>query len=124
MSQITNETGYNSIAIYGGADKHKQKTELITHGCDVLIATPGRLVDLLEAQKIGLNSLRFFVLDEADRMLDMGFEKDIKKITGRQDFPKNPHRTVQPETSWQKSALNPNAQKKKVSDLLFLCDEL
>ncbi|PRP85044.1 hypothetical protein PROFUN_07228 [Planoprotostelium fungivorum] len=111
--KITNETGYNSIAIYGGADKHKQKTELITHGCDVLIATPGRLVDLLESQKIGLNSLRFFVLDEADRMLDMGFEKDIKKITGRQDFPKDPNRTVQPETSWQKSSLNPNAQKKK-----------
>lgn len=50
------------------------------HGVEILIATPGRLLDFMESGVVRLNKVTFLVLDEADRMLDMGFEKEIKKI--------------------------------------------
>ena len=65
--------------IYGGADSGEQMREL-SRGCHLLVATPGRLVDFLERGKIGLELCRFLCLDEADRMLDMGFEPQIRRI--------------------------------------------
>ena len=59
--------------IYGGADVGEQIRNL-QRGCHLLVATPGRLVDFLERGKVGLEFCRFLCLDEADRMLDMGFE--------------------------------------------------
>lgn len=65
--------------IFGGVNQNSQ-TNALRNGVDVLIATPGRLLDLVGQGFIKLNQLQFFVLDEADRMLDMGFVHDVKKI--------------------------------------------
>jgi ATP-dependent RNA helicase DDX3X len=65
--------------VYGGADIGQQ-IRTIERGCDLLAATPGRLVDLMERGKISLANIKFLVLDEADRMLDMGFEPQIRQI--------------------------------------------
>ncbi len=59
--------------------KQGPQTNALKNGVDVLIATPGRLLDLMNQGFISLKSIRYFVLDEADRMLDMGFIHDIKK---------------------------------------------
>lgn len=69
----------SSIVCYGGVDKYKQKTEL-QRGCDLIISTPGRLIDFLEMGVTNLFRVSYLVLDEADRMLDMGFEPQIRKI--------------------------------------------
>jgi ATP-dependent RNA helicase DDX3X len=66
-------TGIASVCIYGGAEVREQLRQ-IERGCDLLVATPGRLVDLIERGRLGMENVRFLVLDEADRMLDMGFE--------------------------------------------------
>ena len=68
-----------SSILYGGADTIYQLSQL-SKGCNILVATPGRLLDVLEKGKISLSKVKYFVLDEADRMLDMGFEKDVRSI--------------------------------------------
>ncbi|TLV01218.1 DEAD/DEAH box helicase [Dyadobacter luticola] len=65
--------------IFGGVGQ-KPQTDALQKGIDVLIATPGRLLDLINQGFVKLNQLEFFVLDEADRMLDMGFVHDVKKV--------------------------------------------
>merc|ERR1719502_2195107 len=72
-------TGIATVCIYGGAEVREQLRQIET-GCDLLVATPGRLVDLIERGRISLASIRFLILDEADRMLDMGFEPQIRRI--------------------------------------------
>jgi len=69
---------YTSV-VYGGASMGVQSREL-EKGCDILVGTPGRLLDMIDRGKVSLSRVRFLVLDEADRMLDMGFEKPIRKI--------------------------------------------
>ncbi|XP_034041355.1 probable ATP-dependent RNA helicase DDX43 [Thalassophryne amazonica] len=71
--------GYKSICIYGGGDRRGQVTT-VKGGVDIVIATPGRLNDLQMNELINLRSITYLVLDEADRMLDMGFEPQIMKI--------------------------------------------
>ncbi|XP_061601138.1 probable ATP-dependent RNA helicase DDX43 [Cololabis saira] len=71
--------GFKSICIYGGGDRRKQ-INLVKTGVDIVIATPGRLNDLQMNELINLRSITYLVLDEADRMLDMGFEPQIMKI--------------------------------------------
>ncbi|XP_061141808.1 probable ATP-dependent RNA helicase DDX43 [Syngnathus typhle] len=71
--------GYKSICIYGGGDRRGQ-INLVKSGVDIVIATPGRLNDLQMNEYISLRSITYLVLDEADRMLDMGFEPQIMKI--------------------------------------------
>lgn len=68
--------------VFGGVSQNAQEREL-RNGVDVLVATPGRLLDLAQQGIIKLDKIKFFVLDEADRMLDMGFINDIKKIIAR-----------------------------------------
>nr|CAB3236930.1 DEAD-box ATP-dependent RNA helicase 20-like [Phallusia mammillata] len=68
---------------YGGANRHQQYNNLARRGCDLLIATPGRLMDFIMANYIKLDQCSFLVLDEADRMLDMGFGPQIEKIVGQ-----------------------------------------
>ncbi|KAH6916396.1 ATP-dependent RNA helicase ded-1 [Coprinopsis sp. MPI-PUGE-AT-0042] len=72
--------------VYGGADINQQ-LRLIEKGCDLLSATPGRLVDLIERGRISLANIKYLVLDEADRMLDMGFEPQIRRIVQGEDMP-------------------------------------
>ena len=72
-------TGLRHTVIFGGVNQNPQ-VEKLKHGVDILIATPGRLLDLINQRYITLNNVRHFVLDEADRMLDMGFIHDIKRI--------------------------------------------
>lgn len=71
--------GFRSMTIFGGVSQVPQVQQL-QRGVDVLIATPGRLLDLLSQNLISLNHLRYFILDEADRMLDMGFVHDVKRV--------------------------------------------
>ncbi|WP_321436793.1 DEAD/DEAH box helicase [uncultured Bacteroides sp.] len=72
-------TGLRHTVIFGGVPQ-KPQTDALRKGVDILIATPGRLLDLINQGFISLKTLEFFVLDEADRMLDMGFIHDIKRI--------------------------------------------
>ncbi len=73
------KTHVKAIAIYGGTSKHNQIVK-IKRGVDVLIATPGRLLDLMNMRVVKLDHVQMAVLDEADQMLDMGFIDDVKKI--------------------------------------------
>ncbi len=75
-------TALKSTVIFGGVSQHKQ-VEALKSGVDILIATPGRLLDLMQQQHIQLDRLKHFVLDEADRMLDMGFLNDVKKVIAK-----------------------------------------
>jgi ATP-dependent RNA helicase RhlE len=74
--------GITHTTIFGGVNQNPQ-VNAIKRGVDVVVATPGRLLDLMNQGFIKLNSIEFFVLDEADRMLDMGFINDIKKIIAK-----------------------------------------
>ncbi|XP_062521968.1 ATP-dependent RNA helicase DDX3X-like [Corticium candelabrum] len=77
--------------VYGGADIGSQLREL-DRGCHVLVATPGRLVDMMERGRVGLDLCRHLVLDEADRMLDMGFEPQIRRIVDQDAMPQRGNR--------------------------------
>lgn len=72
-------TGLKSMVIFGGVNQNPQ-VDVIRNGVDILIATPGRLLDLMNQGHISLRDVEFFVLDEADRMLDMGFIHDVKRL--------------------------------------------
>jgi ATP-dependent RNA helicase DDX3X len=93
VSQIFDESrkfAYRSwvrpCVVYGGADIGSQ-LRAMERGCDLLVATPGRLVDLIERGRISLCNIKYLVLDEADRMLDMGFEPQIRRIVEGEDMP-------------------------------------
>ncbi|KAI8087698.1 P-loop containing nucleoside triphosphate hydrolase protein [Gilbertella persicaria] len=92
-SQIFNEARkfcYRSYVrpcvAYGGADI-QQQLRLIDRGCHLLVATPGRLVDILERRRVSFQNIQYLVLDEADRMLDMGFEPQVRRIVEGEDMP-------------------------------------
>ena len=72
-------TGLRSTVVYGGVDI-KQQLPIVRGGVEILVATPGRLLDHVEQKSVYLGQVEIFVLDEADRMLDMGFIPDIKRI--------------------------------------------
>ncbi len=76
------KTNLKYKVIFGGVSQHGQ-VEALHNGIDVLVATPGRLLDLMNQKFVNLNNIQFFVLDEADRMLDMGFVHDVKKIIAK-----------------------------------------
>ena len=77
--------GVSSVAVYGGNDGNRYDQELksMKSGVDVVIATPGRLISHISLGNVDLSKVSFFVLDEADRMLDMGFSDDIMKIASQ-----------------------------------------
>jgi ATP-dependent RNA helicase RhlE len=72
-------TGLNCTVVFGGVNQNPQ-TNALRNGVDILVATPGRLLDLMNQGHISLKDVEIFVLDEADRMLDMGFIHDVRKI--------------------------------------------
>ena len=77
--------GVSSVAVYGGNDGNRYDQELrsLRMGADVVIATPGRLISHLSLGNVDFSKVSFFILDEADRMLDMGFSEDIKTIAAK-----------------------------------------
>ena len=83
IQEVAIEFGKSSkirnTCVFGGAPKGPQIRDL-ENGCEIVIATPGRLIDILEMGKTNLRRTTYLVLDEADRMLDMGFEPQIRKI--------------------------------------------
>jgi ATP-dependent RNA helicase DeaD len=73
---------FRTVAVYGGARMGRQ-LEQLSRGCDLVVGTPGRMLDHLSRGSMSLNNVRYVVLDEADRMLDIGFRPDIEKILRR-----------------------------------------
>ncbi|KAF9105932.1 DEAD-box ATP-dependent RNA helicase, partial [Mortierella sp. AM989] len=86
--RFTYQTRVRPVVIYGGADIRIQKEKLAL-GCDILIATPGRLVDAMERGAVALDQVRHLILDEADRILDLGFEDIIREILLSSDLPRD-----------------------------------
>lgn len=79
--KFAGRAGLKTLTVYGGASREGQRVQL-SRGVDMLIATPGRLLDFLQCGDVSLGKVTYLVLDEADRMLDMGFEKEIVRILG------------------------------------------
>ncbi|SEP20705.1 DEAD/DEAH box helicase [Mucilaginibacter sp. OK283] len=75
-------TGLKNLVIFGGVSQNPQ-VDALRRGVDILIATPGRLLDLMNQRFVHLDQVRMLILDEADRMLDMGFVNDVKKIIAK-----------------------------------------
>ncbi len=75
-------TGLKHLVIFGGVSQNPQ-TEALRRGVDILVATPGRLLDLMNQRFVNLEHIQILVLDEADRMLDMGFVNDVKKVIAK-----------------------------------------
>jgi len=82
VAEYSKHLSLSSMAVYGGVDTEAQKQRLIK-GIDILVATPGRLLDLAHQRALHFDELEVLVLDEADRMVDMGFVGDINKIVDR-----------------------------------------
>jgi superfamily II DNA/RNA helicase len=82
MEGLSYFTGLSSIAVYGGGDGITFSTEkkALSHGADLVICTPGRMIAHLQMGYVKLDGLKYLILDEADRMLDMGFNDDLMKI--------------------------------------------
>jgi len=74
--------GLNHLVVFGGVSQTAQ-VQALRHGIDILVATPGRLLDLMNQRHISLQHIEQFVLDEADRMLDMGFINDVKRVISK-----------------------------------------
>lgn len=82
FSAYGKHTGISHTVIFGGVSQRAQ-TDALRKGVDILIATPGRLLDLMNQKFVNLHHISMFVLDEADRMLDMGFIHDVKKVIAK-----------------------------------------
>ena len=108
-------TGLRTCVAYGGADIREQMRDL-ERGCDIVVATPGRLVDLIERGRMSLNRIAFLTLDEADRMLDMGFEPQIRRIVEGEDMPS--HRNGSRQTMMF-SATFPKEIQRLAADFLY-----
>ena len=78
--ELTKFTGLNVVTLVGGVDFDKQKKQLDQGFVDIIVATPGRLIDFTEQKEIWLDQIEFLVIDEADRLLDMGFIPSVKRI--------------------------------------------
>nr|BAG72093.1 vasa [Trachurus japonicus] len=81
------------VVVYGGVASGHQIRD-ICRGCNILCGTPGRLLDVIGRGKVGLEKLRYLVLDEADRMLDMGFEPDMRRLVGSPGMPTKENRNT------------------------------
>ncbi|XP_061345286.1 DEAD-box ATP-dependent RNA helicase 52B-like [Gastrolobium bilobum] len=86
VKKFAYQTGVKVVVAYGGASIGQQLRNL-EKGVDILVATPGRLVDIIEREKVSLTRIKYLALDEADRMLDMGFERQIRKIVEQMHMP-------------------------------------
>ena len=103
LAPLAQKLGLRAVAVYGGADIDRQVAKL-RKGVDVIIATPGRLIDLGDRGEVAVDDLETLVLDEADRMADMGFMPQVEWVLRRLD---QPHQTLlfsatstAPSTGW------------------------
>ncbi|CAD7699457.1 unnamed protein product [Ostreobium quekettii] len=111
--KFTFQTGIRPVVIYGGAPVQQQLREL-ERGCDMLVATPGRLSDLIERGRVSLGRVHYLALDEADRMLDMGFEPQIRRIVEGEGMPPTGQRQT-----LMFSATFPKEIQRLASDFLY-----
>lgn len=81
--QMTRHTSLHSVCLMGGIDYQQQQQQLEKDFVDIIIATPGRLIDLIQRSEVFLDRIEVLVLDEADRMLDMGFIPDVKRLIAK-----------------------------------------
>ncbi|GJJ78006.1 hypothetical protein EMPS_10365 [Entomortierella parvispora] len=86
--RFTYKTNLRPAVVYGGADVRAQ-VQKMSGGCDILVATAGRLKDMIQRGHVSLSHVRHLVLDEADRMLDMGFGPDIREIVNKSSMPQD-----------------------------------
>src|ERR1700733_10717905 len=82
IKRLSKHTPIRSVPVYGG-QKIAAQMKFLKHGPEILVGTPGRVIDLLDRRIIALDNIRFVVLDEVDRMLDIGFRDDIRNILSR-----------------------------------------
>ena len=108
--KVCYRSGIRPVVCYGGAPIVEQLREL-ERGCGLLVGTPGRVSDLMERRRLAVGHVAVLILDEADRMLDMGFEPQIRKIAQQADMPQPPSRQTllfsatfpRPSCSWRAS---------------------
>lgn len=103
--------GIRTLCVYGGVPKHEQTVQLKAGGIHIVVATPGRLEDIMNDRKCSLDEVSYVVLDEADRMLDLGFEPHIRKIV---QATRADRQTLMFSATW------PTSIRKLASD--FLCN--
>jgi ATP-dependent RNA helicase DDX3X len=80
------QTGINVVKVYGGTPKYAQIREL-DDGADIVIATPGRLIDFIQSRNVTIEQVKYFIIDEADRIMDMGFEPSVNEIVFNSRMP-------------------------------------
>jgi len=101
IDEVVNQFSYiSSVCVYGGAPRGPQIGKIQRERPDIIIATPGRLIDFLKEGVLNLHNVSYLVLDEADRMLDMGFEPQIRKIIKR--IPARDRQTLMFSATWPK----------------------
>ena len=103
--QLCAHTGHKVVTVVGGMHYDKQRDQLQNEVVDILVATPGRLIDFLGSQDVFLDQIDILILDEADRMLDMGFIPDVKRII-RKCTPKEDRQTLLFSATFNQDVLN------------------
>ncbi|WP_328189374.1 DEAD/DEAH box helicase [Marinobacter sp. OP 3.4] len=103
--QLCERTGHRVVSVVGGMNYDKQREVLREEIVDILVATPGRLIDFMGTQDVYLDQVDLLILDEADRMLDMGFIPDVKRII-RQCPPKDDRQTLLFSATFNQDVLN------------------
>ncbi|KAL7424848.1 RNA-dependent ATPase [Cryptotrichosporon argae] len=97
------QVGIGAVAIFGGVGKNEQIAELRKDGVRIVVGTPGRTLDLADAGDLDLSAVSYLVLDEADRMLDQGFENDIRRIIAHTPDHTGGRQTVMFSATWPES---------------------
>mmetsp|Transcript_63072 Transcript_63072/g.186334 ORF Transcript_63072/g.186334 Transcript_63072/m.186334 type:complete len:636 (-) Transcript_63072:259-2166(-) len=105
IQDVGSTISLDSVVVYGGVPKHEQKSK-IRRGVDCIVATPGRLKDLINEGAIDLSGVSQLVLDEADRMLDEGFEEDVRFIISQTMAKEKGRRTAMFSATWPTSVAN------------------
>jgi len=105
---------FNIVAVYGGASISEQIRK-VKRGAQIVVATPGRLLDMIDRKAVNLNDIKYVVLDEADEMLNMGFKEDLDKILSF---------TPETKTTWLFSATMPSAVRSIMKNYMSTPEEL
>ena len=100
LDDLAKSVGITSVAVFGGVGKEEQVKLLQKKKTNIIVGTPGRIIDLVNEGSCDLSSVNYLVLDEADRMLDKGFENDIRKIIG---YTKPDRQTMMFSATWPPS---------------------